>query len=242
MAIFLYTDFGSADVYVGQMKAALHARAPGVVVIDLLHDAPPFNVEASAHLLAALVPRLPEDAVVVAVVDPGVGGARRPIALRADGRWFVGPDNGLVSVVAARATTAECRTIRWRPEALSASFHGRDLFAPFAAMLAAGSPGPDAMAPQPRLDVAFGAADLAQVIYIDHFGNAMTGLRAQGVARERCLAIGSRELEYARVYSEVGPGELFWYENSIGLIEVAAHAASAAAALGLRVGDPVVLR
>src|SRR5687768_4824980 len=93
--IFLFTDFGTADLYVGQVKTVLHAEAPHVPVIDLLNDAPHFNVLASAHLLAALVQRLPSGSITLAVVDPGVGGTRKPIAIEADGRWFVGPDNGL---------------------------------------------------------------------------------------------------------------------------------------------------
>src|SRR5215510_10038563 len=101
--IFLFTDFGSADIYVGQVKAVLAERAPRVPVIDLLHDAPPFNIRAGAHLLAALSTRIPRGSVTMAVVDPGVGGRREAVAVLADGRWFVGPDNGLLSVLAARA-------------------------------------------------------------------------------------------------------------------------------------------
>ena len=134
--IFLFTDFGAGDIYVGQMKAVLHERAPKAPVVDLLNDAPAFNVRAGAHLLAAFAARLPKDSVTLAVVDPGVGGPREPVAVLADGRWFVGPDNGLISVAASRAAKHEVHTIEWRPEKLTASFHGRDLFAPVAAMIA----------------------------------------------------------------------------------------------------------
>src|SRR5512140_3370099 len=98
MSIFLFTDFGAADIYVGQVKAVLQQRASTVPVIDLLHDAPAFNVQASAHLLAALSLQLPPGSVALAVVDPGVGGVRDAVALLADGNWFIGPDNGLLSV------------------------------------------------------------------------------------------------------------------------------------------------
>ncbi len=84
--IFLFTDFGATDIYVGQVKAVLHQRAPGVPIVDLLHDAPPFNVKAGAHLLAALAARLPRGSVTLAVVDPGVGGEREAVAVNADGR------------------------------------------------------------------------------------------------------------------------------------------------------------
>jgi S-adenosylmethionine hydrolase len=236
--IFLFTDFGAAGLYVGQMKAVLQERAPKVPVIDLLHDAPAFNVKASAHLLAALAARLPKGSVTLAVVDPGVGGPRAPVAVAADGRWFMGPDNGLISVAAARARRCEVYSIGWRPRALSASFHGRDLFAPVAALLARGNR-KTARLKKTRLAVDFGADDLGEIVYVDHFGNLVTGLRAAGVGSGRRLAVGGRTVRYARVFSEVRPGEAFWYENSLGLAEIAANTASAAAALGARVGQPV---
>jgi S-adenosylmethionine hydrolase len=241
VAIFLFTDFGAGDLYVGQVKSVLHEHAAGNAVIDLLHEAPAFNVRASAHLLAALAERVPRESVVVAVVDPGVGGARRPVAMRADGRWYVGPDNGLMSVIAARAQAAQAFSITWRPPALSASFHGRDLFAPFAGMLASGARTAGRMEAQAGLDVRFGGDDLAEVIYIDHFGNAMTGLRAGRVNRNQCVVVGERRLAYARVFSDVEPGEACWYENSIGLIEIAANGASATAKIGLRPGQALAV-
>jgi len=234
--IFLFTDFGAADIYVGQVKAVLHQEAPGVPVIDLLHDAPPFNVKASAHLLAALAARLPLESITFAVVDPGVGGKREAVAVKAGGRWFVGPDNGLISVVAARADGAEVYSIGWRPERLSASFHGRDLFAPVAAMLARGKR-KSAKLKKTKLAVGFGADDLAEIIYADHYGNLVTGVRAAPVPRNWTLTINGHTLAYARVYSEVPPGSLFWYENSLGLVEFAANAASARQLLGIVPGS-----
>jgi hypothetical protein len=236
--IFLFTDFGAADIYVGQVKAVLQERAPKIPVIDLLHDAPAFNVKAGAHLLAALAARIPAGSVTLAVVDPGVGGPREPVAVLADGRWFVGPDNGLISVAAARAKKCEAFSIGWRPKDLSASFHGRDLFAPVAAMLARG----DRKMPKLKkeaLSASFGAGDLGDVIYVDHFGNLVTGLRAGKVPRERGLVISERTVRYARVFSEVREGEVFWYENSLGLVELAANSASAQQVLGSRPGDRV---
>ena len=234
--IFLFTDFGSADLYVGQVKAVVQSRAPKEVVIDLLHEAPAFDARASAHLLAALAARLPEGSVTLAVVDPGVGGPRLPVAVFADGRWIVGPDNGLISVAAARAKKCNAYSIGWRPQALSASFHGRDLFAPVAAMLARGV----RKAPKLKkatLAVSFGADDLGEVIYVDHFGNLVTGLRADKVPRDRGLVINGRSMRYARVFSEVRQGEVFWYENSLGLVELAANSASARQVLGLKPGS-----
>lgn len=234
--IFLFTDFGAAGIYVGQVKAVLQSHAPKEPVIDLLHDAPAFNPRAGAHLLAALAARLPKGSVTLAVVDPGVGGPRQPVAVAADGRWFVGPDNGLISVAAARAKRCEIFVIGWRPESLSESFHGRDLFAPVAAMLARGKRR-TARLKEATLAVSFGAADLGEVIYVDHFGNLVSGLRASNVPPDRSLAINGRAIRHARVFSEVKPGEVFWYENSLGLVELASNAASAQQVLGVKAGN-----
>jgi S-adenosyl-L-methionine hydrolase (adenosine-forming) len=236
--IFLFTDFGAADIYVGQVKAVLHAHAPRVPVIDLLHDAPAFNVKAGAHLLAALMTRVPSGAVTLAVVDPGVGGARKAVAIRADGRWLVGPDNGLLSVAAARARKREVYAVGWRPRELSASFHGRDLFAPVAGLLARGDR-KTAKLRKTRLAVSFRAHDLGAVIYVDHFGNVVTGLRASALGRDRVLLVNGCQIPYARIYSEVPPAKLFWYENSLGLVELAANSESAQRMLGISLGDPL---
>ena len=136
MAILLFTDFGADDLYVGQVEAMLDRYAPGVRVIDLLHEAPPFNVRASAHLIAALAQGLPRGHVFLGVVDPGVGSDRAAIVLRADGRWYVAPDNGLFSVVASRAASKSVWRITGHPPGVSPSFHGRDIFAPMAAAVA----------------------------------------------------------------------------------------------------------
>lgn len=240
MAIVLFTDFGSGDLYVGQVKAVLQRLAPPIAVIDLLHDAPAFNVRASAHLLAAMVGSFGEESVFLTVVDPGVGGARDAVVMQADGRWYVGPDNGLLSVVGARAAKGDCWRVVWQPEPLSASFHGRDLFAPVAATLAVQGGLPKAWFEHTgRLNVDFGGDDLPEIIYIDHYGNAHTGIRASGIPREARLALGESRLPFARVYAEAAEGAAFWYENSQGLVEIAVSCGSAAQRLGLSIGNAV---
>lgn len=238
--IILFTDFGADDIYVGQIKARMLQTAPkGTAVIDLLHSVPDFDPHAGAHLLAALHTRFPEKSVFFAVIDPSVGSERGAAAVEADGQWFVGPDNGLLSVVAARANRARTWRISWRPDALSPSFHGRDLFAPVAAGLAGGVIEAGWLESIDALDVNYGADDLAQIIYIDHYGNAMTGLRASNVPRTTALEAMGRRIPWARVFSDVPAGSAFWYENSIGLVEVAVNRGNAAAQLGLGVGDEV---
>ena len=238
--IFLFTDFGSADLYVGQVRAVLHGEAPHVPVIDLLNDAPHFDVLASAHLLAALVQRLPMGSVTLAVVDPGVGGPRNAIAIEADGRWFVGPDNGLLSVVAGRARKTRCVTLDWMPPPESVSFHGRDLFAPAAARIACGGFDPPTVStPERVLEVQLDSGDLGQIIYIDHYGNAMTGMRSERIDGRCVIDVAGRTIAHARVFSGAPPGALLWYANSIGLVEIAANQARAADLLGLAIGQRV---
>ncbi len=239
--IILFTDFGLADPYVGQLHGVLAREAPGVPVIDLFHAVPNYDIRAAAYLLPAFVPEFPPESVFVCVVDPGVGGARRPVMLRADGRWFVGPDNGLFHILARRTPHHECREIRWRPQRLSASFHGRDLFAPVAARLVLGEmpeSKPTTLTP-PENDT--WPDDLAEVIYIDHFGNAITGLRAKRLKLGQMLRVHHHSLKTARTFGDVGTGEPFWYENSNGLVEIAVNRGHAAQQLGLKPGDRLTL-
>ena len=229
--IYLFTDFGAEGPYLGQMAAVLKQLAPDIPIINLLSNAPCADPRRAAYLLAALSKKLPQESVILAVVDPGVGGLREPVVLRADARWFVGPDNGLLNTVASHSHQAEWRMIEWRPTHLSHSFHGRDLFAPVAAYLAMGheqwayrlDAGPDLGSWPP---------DLAEVIYIDHYGNAITGLRFSPELQEACFGVGDFWVHQSRTFCEVAEGAMFWYENSMGLVEIAANRSSAAERLG----------
>lgn len=238
--LVLFTDYGLTDPYVGQVKAVLAQRAPGVPIIDLMHEVAAFNAHAGAQLLAALMPPFPTGCVVLAVVDPGVGTSRETLVVEADGRWYVGPDNGLLSIVAARASKARYWRIAWRPERLSDTFHGRDLFAPVAAALAHGPFPAEMLTPVEAPTVQFDAADLARVIHIDHFGNAWTGIRG-GLMTGAQLEVKGKILPYHRVFAEAPKGTPFWYVNSAGLVEIAANRGHAAELLALKVGDPVKL-
>src|SRR4029077_13063249 len=134
--IVLFTDFGLEGPYTGQVAAVLQQAAPAVRVISLVADLAPGQVKPAAYLLAAYGKWFPPGTVLLCVVDPGVGSDRRALIVEADGRFYVGPDNGLFEIVLRRASPARIWQISWRPPVLSASFHGRDLFAPVAARLA----------------------------------------------------------------------------------------------------------
>lgn len=241
--IILFSDFGLEGPYVGQMKSVLASCEPGMPVIDLMHDVPPFDAKGAAYLLASLVGEMPRGAVVVAVVDPGVGSARRALAVKADGRWFLGPDNGLFELVVRRAASVEAFEITWCPARLSSTFHGRDLFAPVAAQLSRGDT-PDFL-PLAISDIARPEwpNDLPAVIYCDRFGNLVTGLRAATLPEGTDFDVNGWRLTKLRTFSDARPGEAFWYENANGLAEIAVNQGNAAQllAVGLR-GEISVIR
>lgn len=237
--ILLFTDFGWSGPYMGEMRAVLVRHAPGVPVVDLMIDAPAFRPDLAAYLLAALWPTAAAGDIVVAVVDPGVGGPRAPLAVEIDGRWLVGPDNALFEIVLRRAGAVRGHRIAWRPERLSASFHGRDLFAPIAARLAQGErAGLVAQPPTRRPDW---PDDLGAVVHIDGYGNVITGLRAALLPPGAALEVGGRRLPRRRTFADAPSGAAFWYENSSGLAEIAVNAGRAADRLKIALGDPVRL-
>jgi len=184
--VTLTTDFGTGDSYVGTMKGVILNIAPDVRLVDITHHIAPQNVRQAAYALYTAYPFFPPHTVHLVVVDPGVGSARRPIALHAAGGAFVGPDNGVFSYVMARETVeaiVELADPRYRLPQVSHTFHGRDVFAPAAAHLAAGVPitalGPPARDPVtfplPRLEIATGAIT-GEVLHADHFGNVVTSI------------------------------------------------------------------
>jgi len=236
--ILLYTDFGWRGPYVGLMHRMVVGRVPSVPVVDLMHDAPRFRPSEAGRLLAALLAGLPPRCIVVGVVDPGVGTERGALVCRRGEQWLIGPDNGLF---AAALASAEGRA--WylpMPEEASASFHGRDVFAPAAASLAVGRM-PAGL--QPAEDWVGKGVALEQdcVIYIDDFGNVMTGRSAASVSLESTPRVRGQRLPRARTFAERAAGEAFWYENSLGLAEIAINQGDAARELGLAIGDSVVM-
>jgi S-adenosylmethionine hydrolase len=202
-------------------------------------DAPAFKPRLSAYLLAAYAPEFPDGSVFLAVVDPGVGSARRPLVLRTETHWYVGPDNGLLHAVTERAVDREAWEITWRPERLSDSFHGRDLFAPVAARLAIGEDPPgDPIDPASVLRPDW-PADLAAVVHFDPYGNAITGLRASGLTKGAVIIAAGHRISHARTFSDVPVDAAFWHHNSNGLVEIAVNQGRAETVLGLALGDPI---
>jgi len=239
--IVLNTDFGLEGPYIGQVKAVLHREAPAVFVVDLFSDLPAFEPQLAAYLLAAYVGEFEPGTLFLCVVDPGVGGRRRGAVVQADGRWYVGPDNGLFNVIARRATDLRWWDIDYRPARLSASFHGRDIFAPVAAQVARGDAVPGIpVDPALRLDTGW-PGELARIVYVDRFGNCMTGIRAAALGDQARLQAQGQTLRRVRTFSDVAPGQAFWYENANGLVEIAVNQGAASQELALGIGDPVAI-
>jgi len=239
--IVLFTDFGMEGPYTGQMKSVLIQRAPNNPVIDLFSNAPVHDPRASAYLLAAYIQDFPADTVFVCIVDPGVGSDRKPVVVQVDGQWFVGPDNGLFNVIVRRGKAVQWWNITWRPEKMTSTFHGRDLFAPVAARLALGeSPPGELQNVRERVDCSW-PDEYAAIIYIDHFGNAMTGIRASSISKECRLRVNNHTLSYARTFSDMAAGKAFWYRNANGLVEVAVNQGRADTLLKINAGNKVQL-
>lgn len=237
--IYLFTDFGSTGPYLGQMEAAILSETLQSKVINLCSDAPCQDPKRAAYLLAALTQRLPSGATLVCVVDPGVGGSRRPLLVMTAGMALIGPDNGLMSQVVRQCPESEISEILVEGDGLSATFHGRDLFAPVAANVAKGQPVATRPLGSPGMAGLDWPSDLEEVIYIDHYGNAFTGIRAGTIDVSACMLLNGQRIVHAPTFSAMAEGEPFWYANSCGLVEIAVNKGRADTVLGVSVGDAV---
>lgn len=253
--ITLTTDFGTSDWFVGTMKGVIVGIAPDAQLIDITHKVPPGDLVDGAFALAASTPYFPDGTIHVAVVDPGVGSARRAIALRTKRAIFIGPDNGVLSWALRNEIVDEARSLTnddWFLKPVSQTFHGRDVFAPVAARLATGDPFEEAgdliedyvRLPWPEVDC--GENQLkGQIVYIDRFGNAITNLPiskfpaealADRTIEARC---GGKSAALRHSYTEVAPGKALAIAGSSGLLELAINGGDFADHFGIEVGSRV---
>ncbi|MEJ2309625.1 MAG: SAM-dependent chlorinase/fluorinase [Gammaproteobacteria bacterium] len=236
LPLFTFTDFGLAGPYLGQVEERVYRIDPALRVMHLVADAPGYSPVEAGHLLAALASHTGEG-VFLAVVDPGVGGHRKALAVDCGSQWFVGPDNGLFAALLAHREDARCFRIMHEPEVLSETFHGRDLFAPVAARLAAGHF--VALEPVAAPDYAADILLAHCVVYRDHYGNLMTSIRGGELDEGRALLLGDESISHAPRFEAVGHGEAFWYVNSIGLVEIAVNQGTAAERFQADVGSSI---
>ena len=259
--IALFTDFGARDAYVAQMKGVILSICPEARLVDLSHEVGQFDVRGAAYVLAASAAYFPAQTIFVAVVDPGVGSERRPVLLRtASHKWFIGPDNGLFTHVMAREGFDRAAVLDkpayYRAASISATFHGRDIFGPVAAHLAAGvdleqlgGAAPDLLTLPLAAPRQAGQALLGEAQHIDHFGNVVTNLTPAWLdawpkpPQAVCAHRGkTHALQWVTTYAEGEPGALLGLYNSDGYLEFAMARGSAAAFLDAAVGDAFELR
>jgi S-adenosylmethionine hydrolase len=254
------SDFGATDWFTGVVHGVITGICPAARVIDLTHDVRPGYIERAAFIIEAAAPDFPQGTIHLAVVDPGVGTARRGLAVRAHGQYFVGPDNGVLAW-AFDDPSFEARALidtRWFRMPVSRSFHGRDVFAPVAAHLAAGVPleqfgsrvtDPVCLpVPAPRGE---DGVLRGRVMFIDRFGNALTNLREEAV-REAFPGVPDDRLQVralnrtlrglVRTYGEAPRGALVALMGSSGRLEISVVEGDVAWRYGLGPGDPVTLR
>ena len=244
--VTLLTDFGLADSYVAEMKAAILSEATDIRLVDISHQVPPGDVRAAQYLLGRAWGRFPVGTVHAVVVDPGVGSARRAIAVHHHGHFFVGPDNGVLTAVLNDTEVVELRISR----DASPTFQGQDVFAPAAARLAEGEPlaglGPRftnpvllaVRAPRRENEMVEG-----EVIYIDHFGTLIANIPGDWVQGATGIEVSGKPVgALRRTYADVESGGIVGFIASDGMLQIAVRDGSAARKLGVGVGADVRVR
>jgi S-adenosylmethionine hydrolase len=256
--VTITTDFGHQGPFVATMKGMILTRLPDARIIDVTHEVPVYWPAEAGFWLARSYRYFPQGSVHIAVVDPGVGTSRDIIAVEADGHAFLAPDNGLLAPVVARAKNISIRRMdlpamhsRLKLAVPSATFHGRDIFAPVAAEIAAGRIGLADLGPAVTDIVPSWVDDptvsndqvAGVVITIDHFGNLITNIEAESIQQftQPVVRTGGHVFPLKRTYGDVTPGEFLALINSFGVVEIARAEQSAAEALGLGRGAPVLV-
>jgi len=248
--VALLTDFGHADIYVGVLHAVLEREAPGGARVDLGHALQAGDIWGACYELRCAWPYLPDDCVVMAVVDPGVGSERRAVVVSIGNRSLVAPDNGLAAAVSGATKAVVLDWRRMGVDEPSKTFHGRDLFAPAAARLACGADmndfgdviAPGTLVPCPLPEpVSTGSGCAGQILHVDRFGNLVTNVQCEDEPEIVSATWRSgRTARCVRTYAEARPDEVVLLEGSAGYFELAVNCGSAAEATGLERGDPVL--
>ena len=253
--IALLTDFGTKDWFVAEMKAVILSVNPRATIVDITHDIAPGDVTAGAFNLLACHAWFPKGTIFVAVVDPGVGSKRAALAVRTDGAHgyvFVGPDNGLFSLVLDnyyKSTVRSLENTRYFQKEISSTFHGRDIFAPVAAHLSRGVAFEKL---GPKVEATVGLSTMAaahatkkgiegSVIYIERFGNAVTNISSSLASQAGRIRVKGRTIPLRGSYSDVAQGNPVAVIGSCGFVEISVNRGNAAQKLRLKIGDRVTV-
>jgi len=237
--IILFTDFTYNGPYVGQLKAVIYKKNHNAKIIDLMHDAPAFKPQYAGLLLNSIIQYCPANSVFCCVIDPGVGSQREAIVIETNGHYFVGPDNGLFEYVVRSHTDFKVYAINWQPDALSNTFHGRDIFAPIASEVCEGNLQNLKLANEDHLKRFDWDSNLQEIIYIDSFGNLMTGIKSASLTENSVLEFNGQRVDFVTTFSKMQGRKLCWYKNSNGLVELAINSQHTAKLLNARLGDVV---
>lgn len=260
--ISLTTDFGLTDGYVGTMRGVILGICPQATMVDISHEILPQALQQAAYVLSTAVPYFPPGSIHLVVVDPGVGSERRPIVVRTEKATYVAPDNGVLTLALAQDPAhlaVHLTQPRYQLPQVSATFHGRDIFAPAAAHLAAGAQPQEmgdvvriaeltalpSLQPRPQKDGSW----QAQILHVDGFGNVVTTVQAARLKEQDTIddsgwvvvAGGKQIVGLNRTFADVETGQLVAYVGSSGYLEIAVREGSAAGQLGVSVGDPVLV-
>jgi S-adenosylmethionine hydrolase len=250
--IALLSDFGTRDWFVASMKGVILSINPAAVIVDITHDIPPGDIAAAAFNLLACHSSFPVGTIFVGVVDPGVGSRRAALAVRAGGYAFIGPDNGLFSLVIDNYYKCEIRSIENRrcfQKEISSTFHGRDIFAPVGAYLskglAFGKLGPRlktiAGLSMPSAARAIKKDIVGSVIYIERFGNAVTNIPSSLAIQASRIRVKGHTIPLCGCYSDVAKGKPVAVAGSCGFVEISVNSGNAAKKMNLSIGDKVIV-
>jgi S-adenosylmethionine hydrolase len=253
--ITLTTDFGTTDGYLAAMKGVILSLCPEAALVDISHEVEPQAIRQAAYVLSTSAPYFPADSIHLVVVDPGVGSERWPIVVRTGHACYVAPNNGVLSLVLDREPiqlAVHLTDPHYRLSEVSATFHGRDIFAPAAAHLARGvdpaqmgrqlSPSELVNLPSLSLQPQASGSWQGEILHIDHFGNLITSFQISNAPLRLAVTVSEHRIEpLQRTFADVSPGQMLIYRGSSGYLEIAVREGNAAAELAVRVGDPVLV-
>lgn len=237
--IYLFTDFTYNGPYVGQVKSVIYQLDSDIKIVDLMHDAPMHNVKYSSFILNNIIQPLENKNIFCCVVDPGVGSGRKALVIEINSNYFIGPDNGLFEYLIRNNSNLKVYTIQYNENSISKTFHGRDVFAPVAAEISQGNFSSLKEISITNIERYDWDNQIYEVIYIDPFGNLMTGIHSKVVSPQTIFRFKGKKVLCADTYSSMEKDELCWYVNSTNLVEFALPSSRAEENFKAQISDSI---